>query len=113
MLARTPDLVVFNGTAFQYADHPLSIKAGKRARIYFVNAGPNLWSAFHVIGGIFEKVYPDGDASHALSGVSTYTVAPGEGAVFDITMPFPGSYHFVDHSMASMAVGAMGTFDVY
>jgi nitrite reductase (NO-forming) len=112
MLARTPDLVVFNGTAFQYKDHPLPAKAGKRIRIYFVNAGPNLWSAFHIIGGIFDKVYPDGDASHALTGVSTYSVPPGEGAVFDIIIPHPGAYAVVDHSMASMAVGAVGVLDV-
>jgi hypothetical protein len=28
---------------------------------------------------MFEAVYPDSDAKHALTGVSTYTVAPGQG----------------------------------
>lgn len=108
MYARTPDLVVFNGVAFQYADHPLPAKVGRRVRIYFVNAGPNLWSSFHVIGGIFEKVYPSGITKEALSGVSTYTVGPGEGDVFDIILTQAGNYTFVDHSMASMEVGAHG-----
>lgn len=108
MLQMRPDEIVFNGIANQYHDQPLPITAGKRARIYFVNAGPNLWSAFHVIGGMFDKIYPDADASHALSGVSTHSVGPGEGAVFDVILPKAGKYPFVDHSMAHMAIGAVG-----
>lgn len=112
MLEERPDEVVFNGTAFQYRDHPLPVVAGERVRIYFVDAGPDLWSSFHVIGAIFDKVYPDGDATHALSGVSTYSVGPGAGAVFDLVIPEPGKYAFVDHDMAHMGSGAQGIFEV-
>ncbi|HLI17456.1 MAG TPA: multicopper oxidase domain-containing protein [Rhodanobacteraceae bacterium] len=112
MQEERPDEVVFNGAAFQYRDHPLPVEAGKRVRIYFVNAGPDLWSSFHVIGAIFDKVYPDGDPAHALSGVSTYTVGPGAGAIFDLVIPDPGKYAFVDHDMAHMGLGAQGLFDV-
>jgi nitrite reductase (NO-forming) len=112
MLAKQPNLMSFNGVAFQYHDHPLPAKAGRRIRIYFVNAGPSLWSAFHVIGGIFDKVYPSGRFGDALTGVSTYTVAPGEGDIFDIILPAAGQYAFVDHSMANMDMGAVGVFDV-
>ena len=107
-----PDEVVFNGVAFQYKDHPLTAAAGKLVRIYFVNAGPSLWSSFHVIGGIFDKVYPGGDAADAVSGVSTYTVGPGAGAVFDITLDQPGNYVFVDHDMAHAIIGAQGVLQV-
>ncbi|HKT31627.1 MAG TPA: multicopper oxidase domain-containing protein [Gammaproteobacteria bacterium] len=112
MLQERPDEVVFNGAAFQYRDHPLPVTAGERVRIYFVDAGPSLWSSFHVIGAMFDKVYPDGDAAHALSGVSTYTVGPGAGAIFDLVIPEPGKYAFVDHDMAHMMIGAQGVFDV-
>lgn len=112
MLARTPDLVTFNGKAFQYKAHPLPARAGKLVRIYFVNAGPDMWSSFHVIGGIFKKVYPGGDPKQAISGVSTYSVSPGAGAIFDIVMPMPGHYAFVDHDMSAMEKGAVGVFDV-
>jgi nitrite reductase (NO-forming) len=108
----SPDEVVFNGVAFQYRDHPLAAKANQRVRLYVVDAGPSLPSAFHVIGGMFAAVYPDGDAAHALTGVSTWEVAPGQGVVFDIIIPQPGKYPFVDHSMRNMAIGAMGMFDV-
>lgn len=112
MLAERPDEVVFNGTAFQYRDHPLTATAGKRVRIYFVDAGPNLWTSFHVIGAMFDKVYPDGDAAHAQSDVSTYTVGPGAGAIFDLVIPNAGKYAFVDHDMAHLMIGAMGIIDV-
>ncbi len=112
MLAATPDEVAFNGVASQYKDHPLTAKVGQRVRLYVVDAGPNLPTAFHVIGGIFEAVYPDGDAGHALTGVQTYEVAPGQGVVFDITFDQPGKYAFVDHSMRDMAIGAAGVLDV-
>ncbi|HET7306623.1 MAG TPA: multicopper oxidase domain-containing protein [Gammaproteobacteria bacterium] len=108
-----PDEVVFNGAAFQYADHPLPVVPGKRVRIYLVNAGPNLWSSFHVIGAIFDKVYPDGNPAHALSGVSTYSVGPGAGAVFDLVLSQPGKYPFVDHAMAHAIIGAKGIFAVH
>jgi nitrite reductase (NO-forming) len=112
MIRMEPDEVVFNGIAFQYRDHPLQAVAGKRVRLYVVNAGPSLWSAFHVIGAIFDKVYPDGDPAHALNGVSTYSIAPGAGAVFDLVMPEAGDYPFVDHSMAHAVKGAIGVFAV-
>lgn len=112
MISVTPDEVVFNGVAFQYNDHPLIAKVGQRVRFYVVNAGPNLASAFHIIGGMFAAVYPDGDATHALTGVSTYPIAPGQGVVLDAIMPQPGKYPFVDHSMRDMMIGAAGELGV-
>ncbi len=103
-----PDEVVFNGAAFQYRDHPLTAKPGDLVRLYVVNAGPNLWSAFHVIGGIFDKVYPGGNPAQAIDGVSTHSVGPGEGAIFDLRLDEPGKYPFVDHAMAHMQLGAQG-----
>ena len=107
-----PDIVAFNGIAFQYHDHPLTAQPGERVRLHVVNAGPSLWSAFHVVGAIFDKVYPDGDPKHALSNVSTYSIGPGEGIVFDLVIPEKGQYAFVDHSMAHMEKGAMGVLDI-
>lgn len=107
-----PDIVAFNGVAFQYKDHPLTARPGERVRLHVVNAGPSLWSAFHVVGAIFDKVYPDGDPRHALSGVSTYSVAPGEGVTFDLVIPDAGEYVFVDHSFAHLDKGAAGVLDI-
>ncbi len=112
MLSVAPDGVVFNGVAFQYRDHPLQAKVGQRVRIYFMDAGPNLTSSFHVIGEIFTDIYPGGDASQKLSGVSTYSVGPGQGVVFDLIFNEPGQYVLVDHSMRAAYLGAFGVIDV-
>lgn len=87
-------------------------KWGQRVRLYVINAGPNLASAFHVVGGMFAAVYPDGDGKHALNGVSTYFIPPGEGTVFDVIMAQPGKYPIVDHSMRSLTIGAAGEIQV-
>lgn len=107
-----PDLMAFNGIAFQYMDHPLTARPNERVRLYMVNAGPSRWSAFHVIGTIFDRVYVDGDPDHYLSGIQTYTVAPGGGAVFDVVIPEPGQYPFVDHAFAHLDMGAVGILDI-
>ena len=112
MMAMTPDEVVFNGVAYKYRDHPLSARVGQRVRFYVVDAGPSLASSFHVIGAMFAAVYPDGDASHALAGVSTYPIAPGQGVVFDLVVPQPGKYSIVDHNMRNMTLGAVGVLEV-
>ena len=56
MLDVRPDFLAWNGTAFQYRDHPLPAKVGERIRLHVVNCGPTLWSAFHVIGALFDVV---------------------------------------------------------
>lgn len=112
MLNDTPDLIVFNGVYGQYVDHPLPAKVGQLVRLYFVDAGPNDWSSFHMIGGMFSKVYASGDPSQALNDVSAYTVGPGDGVILDITFPEAGKYTFVDHSMAHVQMGAAGVFEV-
>jgi len=112
MESADPKEVVFNGNAFQYKREYLSAHVGDRIRFYVVNAGPNLASAFHLIGGMFDKVYPDGNFSHSWEGVSTFDVAPGAGAIFDVVMKKPGTYPFVDHSMRAMEKGAVGILDV-
>ncbi|HEX7381350.1 MAG TPA: multicopper oxidase domain-containing protein [Nevskiaceae bacterium] len=113
MLAKRPDEVVFNGMAFQYDDHPLPVTAGQRVRIYFVDAGPDDWTSFHVIGSMFEDVYPGGDLSQPIHDVSAYSVGPGAGAIFDLTIPKPGTYAFVDHDFANLMIGAKGEFVVH
>ena len=47
------DYVVFNGYATQYVEEPIVVKAGEPIRIFLVNAGPNAYSTFHVVGAIF------------------------------------------------------------
>jgi nitrite reductase (NO-forming) len=60
LLSLAPDFVTFNGRAAQYAEHPIDVKVNELLRLYVVNAGPNRVSSFHVVGGIFERVFQDG-----------------------------------------------------
>src|SRR6266571_4118232 len=115
-LERDASYVVFNGTAFQYQQHPLQVAVGDRVRLFVVNAGPSLGSDFHIVGAIFDAVYPDADPDHALHGVQTWAVPAGGGAVFETTFAQDGSgegtYAFVTHAFADAAKGAVGLIQV-
>lgn len=108
--------VVFNGRAFQYKANPLEVDVGDRVRFFVVNAGPNLDSDFHIVGAIFDRVYPDGDPVHALRSVQTYPVPAGGGVVFETTFKAnesgEGIYAFVTHSFADADKGAVGMIRV-
>jgi nitrite reductase (NO-forming) len=114
--ARNPSQVVFNGRAFQYKENMLKVDVGDRVRIFVVNAGPNFDSDFHIVGAIFDRVYPDGNPDHALEGVQTYHVPAGGGAVFETVFDKDGSgeglYPFVTHSFADAEKGAVGMIQV-
>jgi nitrite reductase (NO-forming) len=114
--AKNPSQVVFNGRAFQYKESMLKVNVGDRVRIFVVNAGPNFDSDFHIVGAIFDRVYPDGNPEHALEGVQTYHVPAGGGAVFETVFAKDGSgeglYPFVTHSFADAEKGAVGMIQV-
>ena len=71
LLGLAPDQVVFNGRGAQYAEHPIEVEPMELVRLYVVNAGPNRISSFHVVGGIFERVFDDGTQANPLVGVQT------------------------------------------
>jgi nitrite reductase (NO-forming) len=108
--------VTFNGRAFQYKDNPLRVDVGDRVRIFVVNAGPNFDSDFHIVGAVFDRVYPDGNPDHVLEGVQTYGVPAGGGAVFETVFDREASgeglYPFVTHSFADAERGAVGIIQV-
>lgn len=108
LLGLAPDHIVFNGRASQYAEHPIDVAAGELVRLYVVNAGPNRISSFHVVGGIFERVFEDGSQTNPLSGVQTVNVPVGGGAIFEIRLREPGDYPFVTHAFADATKGAVG-----
>jgi nitrite reductase (NO-forming) len=111
MLDGHPDFVVFNGRINRYdLGHPIPIKVGELVRIFFVNIGPNLFSSFHVVGAIFSTVYRSGNPADALHDIQSFEVGPGDAAVFEFRADHPGTYMFMDHSMAHAYKGAMGIF---
>jgi nitrite reductase (NO-forming) len=112
LLTLEPDYVVFNGRAAQYADNTIAVKTGELLRLYVVNAGPNRFSSFHVVGGIFETVFVDGSQSSPLHGVQTVAVPVGGAAIFEIRLKEAGDYPFITHAFADATKGAIGIFHV-
>ncbi|HVB81429.1 MAG TPA: multicopper oxidase domain-containing protein [Candidatus Binataceae bacterium] len=111
MVEARPDFVVFNGALHRYdVEHPIEIKVGKLVRVFFVNAGPNLTSAFHVTGVLFDTVYKGGNPANAMHGLNTLEVAPSDGAVFEFRVTQPGDYQFMDLNRAQQYKGANGVF---
>ena len=111
LLSLAPDYVVFNGREAEYAHHPIRVRVGERLRMYVVNAGPNRWSAFHVVGAIFDRVELDGSLAHPLEGVQTMSVPVGGGVIFETRLVEPGTYPFVSHAFADATKGAVGMFE--
>jgi nitrite reductase (NO-forming) len=111
-MADTPDYITFNGYVGQYTDAPLQAKAGERVRMYVVNAGPNEFSSFHVIGTIFENAYADGNPANAQHGLESVTIPPGGAYMVEFTIPNPGKYTFVNHSFHAVTKGAVGVLNV-
>jgi nitrite reductase (NO-forming) len=112
--AMMPDWTAFNGYAGQYVAHPLTADPGDTVRFYVVDAGPSLTTAFHVVGTVFNTVYPNGDMSpeHVLNGVQTVDVPAGGGAVFEVQIDEPGLYPFVSHAFAHVDLGQVGLLKV-
>jgi nitrite reductase (NO-forming) len=112
LMAVAPDYVTFNGYADQYRTDPIQAKAGQRIRLFVLNAGPSQFSAFHVIGAIFSDYYVDGNPANHLLGNQTISIAPGGGAMVELTIPETGKYPFVTHSFSGAMTGAIGVINV-
>src|ERR687898_574708 len=76
--AMMPDWTTFNGYANQYVTHPLSAKPGETSRFYVVAAGPTLDTNFHVVGGLLDRAWVNGDMTNPPQrGVQTVLVPAG------------------------------------
>lgn len=108
-----PSYVVFNGAVGSMTgNNTLTARVGEKIRFFVGNGGPNLTSSFHVIGAIFDTVYPEG-GSAPTHNVQTTQVPPGGAAIAEFTAKVPGTYTFVDHSLLrAFNKGAIGTITV-
>ena len=105
MAAKAPDVLTFNGYAAQYKDHPITVKRGETIRMYVLNAGPSIWSAFHLIGTVFDTTHVEGVVGH---DAQTINLAPSQGGWVEFTLDQEGSYPFVTHAFGDMVKGAVG-----
>lgn len=112
MLDGTPSYVVFNGRTGGL-NGKMQAQVGDTVRIYFGNGGVNHISSFHVIGEIFDTVYPEGAiGSEMHKNVQTTAVPAGGATIVEFKVEYPGKYILVDHALARLDKGAWGTLEV-
>jgi nitrite reductase (NO-forming) len=112
-VAEKPSYVVFNGAEGSLmGEHALSARVGETVRLFVGNGGPNLTSSFHVIGEIFDRVYPEG-GSKVQENVQTTTIPSGGAAIVEFKVEVPGTYAIVDHALfRAFNKGALGQLKV-
>ena len=112
--AETPDYVVFNGrVGLMTGNRTLQVNVGDTVRIFFLNAGPNLDSSLHIIGGMLDRVYLEGSLlSPPLLNVQTTLVPAGGSVMVEFTAEVPGTLTIVDHSLFRIHHGALGYIKV-
>ncbi len=109
-LSGDPTYVIFNGRIGSL-EGKMKARVGDKVRIYVGNGGVNLASNFHVIGEIFDTVYPEG-GTPVQQNIQTTLVPAGGATIVEFTVDLPGKYILVDHALARLDKGAWGTLEV-
>lgn len=113
MLEGVPEYIVFNGRTGAISKDNIIIKQGEKVRMYLGNGGVNLISSFHLIGEIFDIVYPEAQMGGAnFHNVQSTIVPAGGAAIVEFTADVPGTYVLVDHALARLDKGAWGTLQI-
>ncbi|MCF7687508.1 MAG: nitrite reductase, copper-containing [Cephaloticoccus sp.] len=109
-----PPYIVFNGSVGSLVgDKAITAKVGEHVRIYFGVGGPNVTSSFHVIGEIFDTVYPEAGLSLPNHNVQTTLVPSGGATMVEFKVDVPGTFILVDHSLTrAFNKGALGMLKV-
>lgn len=112
MLDSNPEYVVFNGRTGAL-NGPMQAKVGDRIRMFVGNGGVTKSSSFHVVGEIFDTVYPEASIGGALlKNVQTTNVPAGGATIVEFTVDYPGNYVLVDHALMRVDKGAWGVLEV-
>ena len=109
-----PPYIVFNGSVGSLVgDKAITAKVGEHVRIFFGVGGPNIVSSFHIIGEIFDKVYPEAGLSLPNHNVQTTLVPAGGATMVEFKVDVPGTFILVDHSLTrAFNKGALGMLKV-
>jgi nitrite reductase (NO-forming) len=107
MLMQTMDYMGFNGHSTQYVDEPIVVKAGEPIRIFVVNAGPNVFCTFHVVGAIFDAAYFNANPKNKIVGQQSMSIGPGDGMCVELTLHEPGIDAAGNHAVGHAAHGAI------
>ena len=113
MMDERPEYIVLNGRVKALTGaRALQAKQGETIRIFFGNGGVSRISSFHIIGEIFDRVYPEAALNHVLTSVQTTLVPAGGAAVVELTLENSGDYILLDHAISRIDRGAYGILHV-
>ena len=109
--AERPDVTLFNGHANQYVHSPLEARVGERVRIWVLAAGPSRGISFHVVGGVFDTVFKEGEYllrpdNETGGGAQALDLAAAQGGFVELVFDEPGTYTAVNHAFVDMERGA-------
>jgi len=107
------DYVLFNGSVGALTgDAALTAEVGDTVRLFVGNGGPNLVSSFHVIGEVFDNLFPEG-GSVPNHNVQTTLIPSGGATIAEFKLEVPGTFLLVDHSIfRTFNKGALGMLKV-
>jgi manganese oxidase len=101
-----------NGVAFEYKDHPITLKTGVSYRIYLVNMLEfDPLNNFHLHGNLFDY-YSSGTSLKADYKSDIVPLMQGDRGILEFKYPYPGMFMFHSHKNEFSMKGWVGMFDV-
>jgi len=112
MMDGIPEYVTFNGRPSGLMNK-MQAQVGDRVRMFVGNGGVSHSSSFHVVGEIFDIVYPEASIGGAIfRNVQTTNIPAGGATIVEFTVDYPGKYVLVDHALMRTDKGAWGILEV-
>jgi len=112
LMAEQPEYIVFNGRVGG-VNGRMQANTGETVRVFFGNGGVSRISSFHVIGEVFDTVYPEAAiGSQPHTNVQTTLVPAGGATITEFGLEVPGNYILVDHALSRLDRGAWGVLSV-
>lgn len=112
MMKGIPEYITFNGRPNGLMNR-MQAEVGDTVRMYVGNGGVSHNSSFHVVGEIFDVVYPEASIGGALfRNVQTTNIPAGGATIVEFTVDYPGTYVLVDHALMRTDKGAWGVLEV-
>jgi nitrite reductase (NO-forming) len=109
LAAQRPTSLAYHGRFGQAAGLRLEAEPGERLRLFVANAGPHATARFQVQGLPLERVWPAEVLGPTPKAAGPAVLAPGAGAIVELTVARKGRFAFGDQQLA--ARGLVGVID--
>jgi len=112
MYNENPEYIVFNGRVWGLMwKRTLKAKVWEKVRLYVGNWWVWKVSSFHVIGEIFDTVYPEW-WTPVQNNIQTTVVPTGWATIVEFKVDVPWVYKIVDHALSRLTKWAIATITV-